>query len=180
MNKEKADGFYGMYGGSFVAEIIRRPIDELEKAFRKQSQDYTFLTELEELRRDFIGRPTPLLFAEKTSRENGGAKIYIKAEGFAHTGAHKINNAVGQVLLAKKMGKTRIIAETGAGQHGLATAATCARLGMECTVYMGEVDVLRQQPNVCAMEMYGAKVVSVKTGARTLKDAINETCATGK
>ncbi|HPY52922.1 MAG TPA: tryptophan synthase subunit beta [Treponemataceae bacterium] len=174
MNKEKADGFYGMYGGIFVAEIIRRPIDELEKAFRKQSQDYTFLTELEELRRDFIGRPTPLLFAEKTSRENGGAKIYIKAEGFAHTGAHKINNAVGQVLLAKKMGKTRIIAETGAGQHGLATAATCARLGMECTVYMGEVDVLRQQPNVCAMEMYGAKVVSVKTGARTLKDAINE------
>lgn len=168
------DGFYGMFGGKYVAEIIRTPIDELEKAFRKFSEDFSFLTELEKIRKDFIGRPTPLLFAEKTSKEIGGAQIYIKVEGLAHTGAHKINNAVGQVLLAKKMGKTRIIAETGAGQHGLATAASCARLGMECTVYMGEVDVLRQQPNVCAMEIYGAKVIAVKSGERTLKDAINE------
>lgn len=168
------DGFYGSFGGKYVAEIIRSPIDELEKAFRFFSKNMIFLTELEKIRRDFIGRPTPLLFAEKTSTENGGAKIYIKVEGLAHTGAHKINNAVGQVLLAKKMGKKRIIAETGAGQHGLATAASCARLGLDCTVYMGEVDVLRQQPNVCAMEMYGAKVIAVKSGERTLKDAINE------
>lgn len=167
-------GFFGEFGGKYVAEILRRPLDELEEAFKASVKDTDFLFELEVLRRDFIGRPTPLLYAEKTSRELGGAQIYIKAEGLAHTGAHKINNAVSQALLAKKMGKTRIIAETGAGQHGLATAAACARLGLECVVYMGEVDVRRQQPNVAAMELYGAEVRAVTSGSRTLKDAINE------
>ncbi|HOE08708.1 MAG TPA: tryptophan synthase subunit beta, partial [Treponemataceae bacterium] len=147
---------------------------ELEEAFNASLKDTNFLFDLEILRRDFIGRPTPLLYAEKTSKDLGGAQIYIKAEGLAHTGAHKINNAVSQALLAKKMGKTRIIAETGAGQHGLATAAACARLGLECVVYMGEVDVRRQQPNVAAMELYGAEVRAVTSGSRTLKDAINE------
>ncbi len=167
-------GFFGEFGGKYVAEILRRPLDELEESFKASVKDTDFLFELEVLRRDFIGRPTPLLYAEKTSRELGGAQIYIKAEGLAHTGAHKINNAVSQALLAKKMGKTRIIAETGAGQHGLATAAACARLGLECVVYMGEVDVRRQQPNVAAMELYGAEVRAVTSGSRTLKDAINE------
>lgn len=167
-------GFFGKFGGKYVAEILRRPLDELEVAFNNAIQDPLFLRELDGLRRDFIGRPTPLLYAEKTSKELGGAQIYIKAEGLAHTGAHKINNAVSQALLAKRMGKTRIIAETGAGQHGLATAAACARLGLECVVYMGEVDVRRQQPNVAAMELYGAEVRPVVSGSRTLKDAINE------
>ncbi|HOS29347.1 MAG TPA: tryptophan synthase subunit beta [Treponemataceae bacterium] len=167
-------GFFGAFGGKYVAEILRRPLDELEEAFNASLKDTNFLFDLEILRRDFIGRPTPLLYAEKTSKELGGAQIYIKAEGLAHTGAHKINNAVSQALLAKKMGKTRIIAETGAGQHGLATAAACARLGLECVVYMGEVDVRRQQPNVAAMELYGAEVRAVTSGSRTLKDAINE------
>ncbi len=167
-------GFFGEFGGKYVAEILRRPLDELEEAFYASLKDTGFLFDLEILRRDFIGRPTPLLYAEKTSKDLGGAQIYIKAEGLAHTGAHKINNAVSQALLAKKMGKTRIIAETGAGQHGLATAAACARLGLECVVYMGEVDVRRQQPNVAAMELYGAEVRSVTSGSRTLKDAINE------
>ncbi|MCM1321485.1 MAG: tryptophan synthase subunit beta [Bacteroides sp.] len=168
------NGFFGQYGGKYVAEILRRPLDELEAAFHDAVNDAEFCGELETLRRDFIGRPTPLLYAERTTQQTGGARIYIKMEGLAHTGAHKINNALSQALLAKKMGKTRIIAETGAGQHGLATAAACARLGLECTVYMGEVDVRRQQPNVAAMEMYGASVVPVTTGARILKDAINE------
>ncbi|HPX25781.1 MAG TPA: tryptophan synthase subunit beta [Treponemataceae bacterium] len=167
-------GFFGEFGGKYVAEILRRPLDELEEAFNASLMDTNFLFDLEILRRDFIGRPTPLLYAEKTSKDLGGAQIYIKAEGLAHTGAHKINNAVSQALLAKKMGKTRIIAETGAGQHGLATAAACARLGLECVVYMGEVDVRRQQPNVAAMELYGAEVRAVTSGSRTLKDAINE------
>jgi tryptophan synthase beta chain len=167
-------GFFGAFGGKYVAEILRRPLDELEEAFNASLKDTNFLFDLEILRRDFIGRPTPLLYAEKTSKDLGGAQIYIKAEGLAHTGAHKINNAVSQALLAKKMGKTRIIAETGAGQHGLATAAACARLGLECVVYMGEIDVRRQQPNVAAMELYGAEVRAVTSGSRTLKDAINE------
>lgn len=167
-------GFFGEFGGKYVAEVLRRPLDELEEAFNASLKDTNFLFDLEILRRDFIGRPTPLLYAEKTSKELGGAQIYIKAEGLAHTGAHKINNAVSQALLAKKMGKTRIIAETGAGQHGLASAAACARLGLECVVYMGEVDVRRQQPNVAAMELYGAEVRAVTSGSRTLKDAINE------
>ena len=168
------DGFFGRFGGKYVAEILRRPVDELEKAFNEATQNTKFLTELKLLQKNFIGRPTPLYFAENASRENGGAPIYIKMEGLAHTGAHKINNAVGQALLAKKMGKTRIIAETGAGQRGLATAAACAKLNLKCEIYMGEVDIRRQQPNVFAMEMYGAKVIAVKSGSKTLKDAINE------
>lgn len=174
MYEESVDGFFGEYGGKYVPEVLRAAVDELDEAFHKYIHDPEFLAELNLLRRDYIGRETPLMFAETATKLLGGGKIYIKLEGLANTGAHKINNAIGQVLLAKKMGKTRIIAETGAGQHGVATAAACAKLGMECTVYQGEVDVRRQQPNVAAMELYGAKVVPVKNGARTLKDAVNE------
>lgn len=169
-----ANGYFDRFGGRYVAEVLRRPLEDLEEGFAHAMSDPSFLARLEVLRRDFIGRPTPLLFAENASRETGGADIYIKMEGLAHTGAHKINNAIGQALLAKRMGKTRIIAETGAGQHGLATASACARLGLECVVYMGDVDVRRQQPNVAAMELYGARVIPVTSGSRTLKDAINE------
>ena len=168
------DGFFDEFGGKYVAEVLRRPLDELEIAFNKFMKDEEFLEELNVIRRDYIGRETPLYFAPTATKLLGGAKIYIKLEGLANTGAHKINNAIGQCLLAKKMGKTRIIAETGAGQHGLATAAACAKLGLDCTVYMGEIDVRRQQPNVAAMELYGAKVKPVTSGSRTLKDAVNE------
>ncbi len=166
--------FFDEFGGKYVAEVLRRPLDELECAFEKAMGDRAFLEEYETIKRDYIGRETPLLFAENATRILGGAKIFIKLEGLANTGAHKINNAIGQCLLAKYMGKKRIIAETGAGQHGLATAAACAKLGLECTVYMGEVDVRRQQPNVASMELYGAKVSPVRSGSRTLKDAVNE------
>ena len=168
------NGFFDDFGGKYVAEVLRRPLDELEKAFNEAMKDETFLKELETIQKDYIGRETPLLFAKTATEILGGAQIYIKLEGLANTGAHKINNAIGQCLLAKKMGKKRIIAETGAGQHGVATAAACAKLGLDCTVYMGEVDVRRQQPNVAAMEMYGAKVHPVTSGSRTLKDAVNE------
>jgi tryptophan synthase beta chain len=168
------NGYFDRFGGRYVAEVLRRPLEELEAAFALAMADASFVAELDGLRRDFIGRPTPLLFAENATREVGGGDIYIKMEGLAHTGAHKINNALAQALLARRMGKTRIIAETGAGQHGLATASACARLGLECVVYMGAVDVARQQPNVAAMELYGARVVPVTAGSRTLKDAINE------
>ena len=168
------NGFFDDFGGKYVAEVLRRPLDELEKAFNEAMKDETFLKKLETIQKDYIGRETPLLFAKTATEILGGAQIYIKLEGLANTGAHKINNAIGQCLLAKKMGKKRIIAETGAGQHGVATAAACAKLGLDCTVYMGEVDVRRQQPNVAAMEMYGAKVHPVTSGSRTLKDAVNE------
>lgn len=168
------DGFFDDFGGKYVAEVLRRPLDELEAAFKEAMNDSSFLYELEIIRRDYIGRETPLYFAPTATKLLGGAQIYIKLEGLANTGAHKINNAIGQCLLAKRMGKKRIIAETGAGQHGLATAAACAKLGLDCTIYMGEVDVRRQQPNVAAMELYGAKVHPVKSGSRTLKDAVNE------
>ncbi len=168
------DGFFDSYGGKYIAEVLRRPLDELETAFNKAMKDQDFLHELEIIRRDYIGRETPLYYAPKATELLGGAQIYIKLEGLANTGAHKINNAIGQCLLAKRMGKKRIIAETGAGQHGLATAAACAKLGLDCTIYMGEVDVRRQQPNVAAMELYGAKVHPVTSGSRTLKDAVNE------
>ena len=168
------NGFFDNFGGKYVAEVLRRPLDELEVEFKKAMADPAFIKELETIQRDYIGRETPLLFAETATKLLGGAQIYIKLEGLANTGAHKINNAIGQCLLAKRMGKTRIIAETGAGQHGVATAAACAKLGLDCTVYMGEVDVRRQQPNVAAMEMYGAKVHPVTSGSRTLKDAVNE------
>lgn len=168
------DGFFDNYGGKYVAEVLRRPLDELEVAFKKYMADPEFIDELKVIRRDYIGRETPLYYAPAATKLLGGAKIYIKLEGLANTGAHKINNAIGQCLLAKRMGKQRIIAETGAGQHGLATAAACAKLGLDCTIYMGEIDVKRQQPNVATMEMYGAKVHAVKSGSRTLKDAVNE------
>lgn len=168
------DGFFDSYGGKYVAEVLRRPLDELGQAFKEAMADKDFLNELQTIQRDYIGRETPLCFAQTATKLLGGAQIYIKLEGLANTGAHKINNAMGQCLLARRMGKKRIIAETGAGQHGLATAAACAKLGLDCTVYMGEVDVRRQQPNVAAMEMYGAKVHAVTSGSRTLKDAVNE------
>ncbi len=169
-----SDGYFDRFGGSYVAEILRRPLDELRQQFEELQEDVAFNRELLSLQQDFVGRPTPLMYAKRATRELGGPPLYIKLEGLAHTGAHKINNALGQVLLAKRMGKKRIIAETGAGQHGIAVAAACAKLGMECVVYMGAVDVMRQQPNVAGMELYGAKVVPVHTGSKTLKDAINE------
>lgn len=168
------DGFFDRYGGKYVAEVLRRPLDELEVAFKHYMAHKDFIDELNTIRRDYIGRETPLYYAPTATKILGGAKIYIKLEGLANTGAHKINNAIGQCLLAKKMGKKRIIAETGAGQHGLATAAACAKLGLDCTIYMGEIDVKRQQPNVATMELYGAKVHPVTSGSRTLKDAVNE------
>jgi len=165
--------YFGAYGGRYVGETLRPAIDDLERGFAAAWADPVFHAELEGIRKTFIGRPTPLLFAENATRVLGGAKVYVKMEGLAHTGAHKINNAVGQALLAKRMGKRRVIAETGAGQHGLATAAACAKLGLECKVYMGSVDVARQRPNVFAMELMGAVVIPVESGSRTLKDAIN-------
>jgi tryptophan synthase beta chain len=166
-------GFFGEYGGRYVAEILRPALVELDEGFRRYIADTGFLTELDQVFKDFVGRPTPLLYAENATRELGGAAIYLKLEGLANTGAHKINNALGQALLAKKLGKTRIIAETGAGQHGVATASACARLGLECDVYMGEVDIARQRPNVFWMEMFGARVIPVSSGTRTLKDAVS-------
>ncbi|ADN01158.1 tryptophan synthase subunit beta [Spirochaeta thermophila] len=166
--------FFGTFGGRYVAEVLRCPLDELEQAFLEAMADPSFHAELAEAQRHFVGRPTPLMYAENATRALGGSRIYIKLEGLANTGAHKINNALGQALLAKRMGKRRIIAETGAGQHGVATASVCARLGLECTVYMGEVDMARQRPNVYLMELFGAKVVPVRSGSRTLKDAVNE------
>lgn len=171
---KRYNDFFGSYGGRFVAEMLRAPLDDLQEAFLQAAADPAFTRELEETLRDFAGRPTPLLKAENATRELGGASIFIKLEGLAHTGAHKINNAIGQAMLARRMGKTRIIAETGAGQHGVATAAVCARLGIPCRVYMGEVDMRRQRPNVFWMERYGAEVVPVTTGSATLKDAVNE------
>ncbi|MFP4363235.1 MAG: tryptophan synthase subunit beta [Spirochaetia bacterium] len=168
------NGFFGEYGGRYVAEVLRGPLEELGKSFISAMKDPAFLQELETARKEYIGRPTPLLYAENATNEIGGARIFIKQEGLAQTGAHKVNNAVGQALLAKQMGKKRIIAETGAGQHGLATAAVCAKYGLECTVYMGSVDIDRQRPNVFWMELFGANVVPVESGSKTLKDAVNE------
>ncbi|MFP4613379.1 MAG: tryptophan synthase subunit beta [Spirochaetaceae bacterium] len=165
--------YFGDFGGRYVAEVLRRPLDELEAAFSAAMQDDGFRRELDEGAREFVGRPTPLLFAENTTRRIGGAAIYVKLEGLAATGAHKINNALGQALLARRMGKGRIIAETGAGQHGVATASVCAKLGLECTIYMGERDIERQRPNVFWMELCGAEVVPVASGSKTLKDAVN-------
>ena len=171
--KNSQKGFFGKFGGRFVPEALEKLLIELEEAFNHYINDKEFLSELEELRADFIGRPTPLMYAKNLSEKIGGAKIYVKLEGLANTGAHKINNSIGQALLAKKMGKRKIIAETGAGQHGIATAAACAKLGLECSIYMGEIDVKRQQPNVASMELYGANVVSVTRGGRGLKDAVD-------
>ncbi len=157
-----------------MAEVLRRPLEELEEAYRNAIADADFTRELERLGREYVGRPTPLLYAENATKALGGASLYIKLEGLANTGAHKVNNAIGQALLARRMGKSRIIAETGAGQHGLATAAVCAKLGIPCVVYMGSVDMNRQRPNVFWMELFGAEVVPVESGSKTLKDAVNE------
>ena len=167
-------GRYGDYGGRFVPETLMPPIHELEIAYKESITDEDFQSKLSSLLNSFVGRPTDLYFAENLTEKLGGAKIYIKREDLAHTGAHKINNALGQGLLAKRMGKQRIIAETGAGQHGVATATVCAMLGLDCIVYMGEEDIRRQALNVFRMKLLGAEVRSVDSGSRTLKDAINE------
>ena len=168
------DGRFGEYGGKFVSETLMPALDELEKEYRKIKNNKKFRDKINILLKDFVGRPTPLYLAERTTRDLNGAKIYLKREDLAHTGAHKINNTVGQAILAKIMGKKRIIAETGAGQHGVATATVCALLGLDCEVYMGELDTYRQSINVQRMELLGAKVVPVKSGSKTLKDALNE------
>jgi tryptophan synthase beta chain len=167
-------GHFGPYGGRFVPETLIHPLQELEDEYHRAQKDPAFKREFEYYLREFCGRPTPLYFAERLTKELGGAKIYLKREDLLHTGAHKINNCIGQVLLAKRMGKTRIIAETGAGQHGVATATVAAMFGFKCVVYMGAVDCERQALNVYRMKMLGAEVVSVKAGQQTLKEAINE------
>jgi tryptophan synthase beta chain len=169
-----ARGHFGPYGGMFVAETLIPPIQELNAAYQKYLHDPEFIAELDADLQHYVGRPSPLYYAERWSRELGGAQIYLKREDLNHTGSHKINNTVGQALLAKRMGKTRIIAETGAGQHGVATATVAARLGLECVVYMGAVDVARQSLNVYRMKLLGATVVAVESGSKTLKDALNE------
>ena len=167
-------GCFGEFGGRFVPETLMAPIEELEAAWKKVRRDPEFQRELRDYLTNYAGRPTPLTFAARLTAASGGARIFLKREDLLHTGAHKINNALGQVLLAKRMGKERIIAETGAGQHGVATATACALFGLKCVVYMGSVDVARQAPNVTRMKLLGAEVVPVEGGSRTLKDAINE------
>ena len=167
-------GHFGPYGGRYVPEVLMAPIEELAEAYTAARQDPAFQAELNELLRTYAGRPTPLYFARRLSETLGGARIWLKREDLLHTGAHKINNCLGQALLARRMGKRRIIAETGAGQHGVATATVCALLGFECVVYMGEEDMRRQRLNVFRMRMLGARVVGVAAGSRTLKDAISE------
>jgi len=169
-----AQGHFGPYGGRFVPETLMYPLQQLEAEYFKSQQDPEFQRELQYYLREFCGRPTPLYFAERLTRELGGPKIYLKREDLLHTGAHKINNAIGQILLARRMGKTRIIAETGAGQHGVATATVAAMFGLRCVIYMGEVDCARQALNVFRMKMLGAEVVSVTAGQKTLKEAVNE------
>lgn len=167
-------GKFGKYGGKFVPEILITPLKELEEVYFELKDNQDFNNELNLLHKEFSGRPTPLTFAKRLTDFYGKGKIYLKREDLCHTGAHKINNAIGQILLAKKLGKKRIIAETGAGQHGVATATVCAKFGMECVVYMGEIDIERQSPNVFRMKMLGSEVKPVKSGSRTLKDATNE------
>ena len=167
-------GHFGQFGGMFVPETLMTALLELTDEYERAKADPAFHAELDGLLRDYCGRPTPLYFAERLTEKLGGAKIYLKREDLLHTGAHKINNALGQILLARRMGKKRIIAETGAGQHGVATATVCARFGMECVIYMGEVDMARQSLNVARMNFLGAKVVAVTAGQRTLKEAVNE------
>ena len=169
-----ASGHFGPYGGRFVPEVLMAPLEELEIAYAAARVDPTFQAELGDLLANYAGRPTPLYYAKRLSETLGGAKIYLKREDLLHTGAHKINNALGQVLLARRMGKRRIVAETGAGQHGVATATVCALFGLECIVYMGSEDMRRQRLNVFRMRLLGAKVVGVNTGSCTLKDAISE------
>ena len=169
-----ANGHFGRYGGSFVAETLIHALDELKAAYARYRDDPEFVAEFKSELAHFVGRPSPIYHAARMSRELGGAQIYLKREDLNHTGAHKINNTIGQALLARRMGKPRVIAETGAGQHGVATATICARYGMECVVYMGSEDVKRQSPNVYRMHLLGARVVPVDSGSKTLKDAMNE------
>lgn len=167
-------GKFGPYGGQFVPETLMPALAELSAAYEEARQDPAFVGELEALLKSYVGRPTPISYARRLSERLGGARIYLKREDLAHSGAHKINNALGQALLARRMGKQRIVAETGAGQHGVGSATACALLGLECIVYMGTVDIARQQPNVARMKLLGAEVRPVSSGSRTLKDAINE------
>jgi len=169
-----ANGRFGEFGGRYVAETLMPLVLELEAEYRKAKQDPVFAAEMQDLWTHYVGRPSPLYFAERLTEHFGGAKIYFKRDELNHTGAHKINNCLGQVLLARRMGKKRIIAETGAGQHGVATATICARFGLECVVFMGETDVERQKPNVFRMRLLGAKIIPVSSGTGTLKDAMNE------
>ena len=171
---ESRAGRFGVYGGRYVPETLVAALDELERAYEEAKADAAFQAELGSLLKDYAGRPTPLYFAKRLTEQLGGAKIYLKREDLLHTGAHKINNALGQGLLAKRMGKKRVIAETGAGQHGVATATVCALLGLECVVYMGDVDMERQELNVKRMRLLGAEVRGVSSGSKTLKDAISE------
>lgn len=168
-----SNGYYGRFGGAYVPEILHANVEKLKNAYLREIQEDAFQKEFRDLLRDYVGRPSPLYFARRLS-ERYGTKIYLKREDLNHTGAHKINNTIGQILLARRMGKTRIIAETGAGQHGVATATVCALMNMKCVVYMGATDVARQQPNVEKMLMLGAEVVAVESGNKTLKDATNE------
>jgi len=174
LSKYPIDGKYGKYGGRFVPEVLMEAITELEAAYKAAKNDRQFQEELAYYLREYVGRPTPLYFAENLTRVVGGAKIYLKREDLAHGGAHKINNTLGQALLAKRMGKSRVIAETGAGQHGVATAMACAALGLKAEVYMGFEDTERQKLNVFRMKLLNAQVHTVETGSKTLKDAINE------
>ena len=174
MTMPTADGFFGTYGGQFVPEPIKDILNELAEAFERYRNDPDFIKEYEYYQRQFTGRPNPLYFCANLTRRCGGAKIYLKREDLNHLGAHKVNNTIGQILLAKRMGKKKIIAETGAGQHGVATAATAALMGMECTIHMGAVDVERQKLNVFRMQMMGAKVVPAESGQKTLKEAVDE------
>jgi tryptophan synthase beta chain len=169
-----ARGHFGSYGGTFVAETLIHALDELNTAYEAARKDPAFIAEYHYELKHFVGRPSPIYHAARLSRELGGAQIYLKREDLNHTGAHKVNNTIGQALLARRMGKPRVIAETGAGQHGVATATICARYGMECVVYMGSEDVKRQSPNVYRMHLLGARVVPVESGSKTLKDALNE------
>ncbi len=173
-NVPDARGYYGEFGGRFVPETLMPALDELTAAYAEAMQDPAFHAELAYLQTTYTGRPTPLTYARRLSEKLGGAQIYLKREDLAHTGAHKINNALGQALLAKRMGKQRVVAETGAGQHGVASATVSALLGLDCHVYMGSVDIARQQPNVFRMKLLGAEVIPVESGSKTLKDAINE------
>jgi tryptophan synthase beta chain len=168
-------GKYDKYGGQFIPETLMSAVNELERAYKESQLDSSFQNQLQRYLKEYAGRPTPLYFAENITTKYQGPKIYLKREDLAHSGAHKINNTLGQALLAKKMGKTRVVAETGAGQHGVATAMACAKLGLKAEIYMGEIDMQRQLPNVYRMQLLGAKVHSVKMGSKTLKDAINET-----
>ncbi|MBK7613989.1 MAG: tryptophan synthase subunit beta [Vitreoscilla sp.] len=169
-----ASGHFGPYGGSFVSETLVHALDELKAAYAHYRNDPEFVAEFQRELKHFVGRPSPIYHADRMSREIGGAQIFLKREDLNHTGAHKVNNTIGQALLAKRMGKPRVIAETGAGQHGVATATICARYGLECIVYMGSEDVKRQSPNVYRMNLLGATVVPVESGSKTLKDALNE------